>query len=274
MKKNNMLTQLATVEAYTEGPAIDIEGNIYFTILAAGSIMKLDNNREVTTWAKSAYPNGQIILSNGDHLICDGKLSKVVRFSPEGIFIRDESHQTCANIKVNSPNDLLMDEHGNLFFTDSIRYDGVVFYISSNGVEHAIATSLDFPNGIALSNDGKKLFVAESFKNRIISIDLEQGISSQMKYEVFIDLPLNKSGNLVDNLPDGIAINKKGLMAVAHYGMGSVHIVDSDGKLISTHDVEMKLSSNVYFLDDNTLIVTGGFSEEGEGGVFKLTLKI
>ena len=272
MKKNNLLTQLAIVDAYAEGPAIDIDGNIYFTILNAGSIMKLDNNGVVTTWAKSAYPNGQIILSGGDHLICDGKLGKVVRFSPEGIFIRDESHETCAGIKVNSPNDLLVDEKGNLFFTDSIRNDGVVFFISSDGEEYAIASGLDFPNGIAMSNDGKNLFVAESFKNRIISIDLTHGISSEMKFEVFINLPLNESGNLVDNLPDGIAINKKGMMAVAHYGMGSVHIVDSNGKLISTFDVEMKLASNVYFLNDETLIVTGGFSEEGQGGVFKLTI--
>lgn len=272
MKKNNLLNQLAIVDAYAEGPAIDIDGNIYFTILNAGSIMKLDNNGVVTTWAKSAYPNGQIILSGGDHLICDGKLGKVVRFSPEGIFIRDESHETCAGIKVNSPNDLLVDEKGNLFFTDSIRNDGVVFFISSDGKEYAIASGLDFPNGIAMSNDGKKLFVAESFKNRIISIDLTHGISSEMKFEVFVDLPLNESGILVDNLPDGIAINKKGLMAVAHYGMGSVHIVDSNGELISTFDVEMKLASNVYFLNDETLIVTGGFSEEGQGGVFKLTI--
>ena len=54
--------------------------------------------------------------------------------------------------------------------------------------------------------------------------------------------------------------------------MGSVHIVDSNGELISTFDVEMKLASNVYFLNDETLIVTGGFSEEGQGGVFKLTI--
>lgn len=272
MKNNNTLTQLASVEAYAEGPALDTDGNIYFTILTAGCVMKLDRKGEVTTWAKSSYPNGQIVLSDGDHLICDGKLGKVLRFSPEGVFMRDESHETCAGIKVNSPNDLLVDEHRGLFFTDSIRHDGVVFFISSNGEEHAIVTGLDFPNGIAMSNDGKKLLVAESFKNRIISIDLSQGVSSQMKYDVFIDLPLNKSGNLVDNLPDGIAINKKGLMAVAHYGMGSVHIVDSDGKLISTFDVEMKLVSNVYFLNDDTLIVTGGFSEEGQGGVFKLTI--
>ena len=272
MKNNNLLTQLAMVEAYAEGPAIDNEGNIYFTILTAGSIMKLDNNGVVSTWGKSAYPNGQIILSGGDHLICDGKLGKVLRFSPDGIFIRDESNETCAGVKVNSPNDLLLDGEGNLFFTDSIRHDGVVFFISSRGEEYAIATGLDFPNGIAISNDGKKLFVAESFKNRIISIDLTQGISSEMNYEVFIDLPLNESGNLVDNLPDGIAINQKGLMAVAHYGMGSVHIVDADGKLISTFDVEMKLTSNVYFLNDETLIVTGGFSEEGQGAVFKLCI--
>lgn len=272
MKKNNTLTQLTSVEAYAEGPVIDTDGNIYFTILTAGSVMKLDRKGEVTTWAKSAYPNGQIILSDGDHLICDGKLGRVVRFSPEGIFIRDESSETCAGIKVNSPNDLLVNEYGGLFFTDSIRHDGVVFFISSNGEEHAIATGLDFPNGIALSNDGKKLYVAESFKNRIISINLDQGLRSHMEYDVFIDLPLNPSGNLVDNLPDGIAINKKGLMAVAHYGMGAVHIVDSAGKLISTFDVEMKLASNVYFLNDDTLIVTGGFSEDGQGGVFRLTI--
>ncbi len=270
-KKHEMIT-MAAVDFYTEGPAVDHYGNIYFTMLSGENIMQLNADGEMFLWAKSSCPNGQIILANGEHLVCDSKLGKVLCFSPQGQLMGAASNETCAGIKVNVPNDLLMDDHGNLYFTDSIRHHGAVFCIAQNGDESLIASGLDYPNGLVLSVDKKNLFVAESYQNRIIRIPLNDEGKPAGDAGVFIDLPQNPSGNPIGNLPDGIAMNRQGVMAIAHYGMAAVHLVSTKGNLIETIDTGLACTSNVYFLDDQTLIVTGGSNEPGPGAVLKIKL--
>ncbi|HLO82312.1 MAG TPA: SMP-30/gluconolactonase/LRE family protein [Chitinophagaceae bacterium] len=258
---------IAALNFYTEGPALDLEGNIYFTTLKGGEIIKIGSQLQLVTWAHTDLPNGQIILPNGDHLVCDSGLGKILRFSLDGQYLRDEMNGSCGGRKVNVPNDLVADKAGNLYFTDSVRHQGSVFYISADGNEAEIISGLDYPNGIAISGDGKKLYVAESYRNRIISFDLAALHNGQKELEVFIDLPGHESGDPVRNLPDGIAINKAGVMAVAHYGMQCVQLVSPAGELIGSLDTGMPCTSNVLFMDDETLIVTGGYGEPGPGSV-------
>jgi len=272
MNRKHTLITIAAVDFYTEGPAVDQSGNLYFTMLSGENIMQLNTDGQLNVWGKSACPNGQIILANGEHFVCDSKLGKVLRFSTNGQLIGAVSGETCAGIKVNVPNDLLMDDHGNLYFTDSIRHHGAVFCMAENGDEILIASGLDYPNGLVLSNDKKNLFVAESYQNRIIRIPLTDAGKPSGDIEVFIDLPQNPSGNPIGNLPDGIAMNSKGIMAIAHYGMAAVQLVSTTGDLIETIDTGLACTSNVYFLDDQTLIVTGGSNEPGPGAVLKIKL--
>lgn len=272
MKKNIDLVQLARLDFYTEGPAKDHANNLYFTTLTGGAIMQLDNTGILSEWARTDCPNGQIILSNGQHLVCDSKLGRVLRFSASGELMGSATGETCAGIKVHVPNDLLVDGKGNLYFTDSIRHEGSVFFVGADGTERLIAGGLDYPNGIAISNDGKTLFVAESYKNRIIQFDLDEEGMPVNDPTTFIDLPVNPSGKEIGNLPDGIAINENNIMAIAHYGMQYVHLVSETGVLMASYDTGMPCTSNVYFLDNNTLLVTGGYAEPGPGAVFTLNI--
>lgn len=265
-------TKLLDTEFYTEGPALDAEGHLYFTMLSGGAIMRRSTNGVVTTWAKSDCPNGQIILKNQEHLACDSKLGRVVRFSASGALLGYASPEVCAGLRVNVPNDLLVDARGDLYFTDSIRHHGSVFKIAADGKEELIATGLDYPNGIEQSKDGNFLFVAESYQNRIIRFDLRKPAAQRKEFEVLIDLPANPSGLEIGNLPDGIALNNKGVLAVAHYGMQAVQLVNLQGQLLASYDSGMPCTSNVLFLDDETLVVTGGYAEPGPGAVFKLEL--
>jgi len=62
------LISLASLDFYTEGPAVDQFGNIYFTMLSGENIMQLKPDGELIVWGKSSCPNGQIIIANGEHL--------------------------------------------------------------------------------------------------------------------------------------------------------------------------------------------------------------
>src|SRR5690606_249977 len=124
-KSIDILTKLPW---YTEGPVVDDEENIFFTTLKGGKIMKIDKEGQLSSWAESPCPNGQLILSDGDHLVCDVTLKAVSRFNTYGQFISYDVKEYCAGEKIYSPNDLINDNEGGVYFTDSIRNNGKVFH--------------------------------------------------------------------------------------------------------------------------------------------------
>ncbi len=270
--RNVIRERIADLQFYTEGPAVDRKGNFYCTTLSGGSIMKIDQNNEVSVWAESPCPNGQIILPDGDHLVCDVKLMAIRRFSPAGKFLRNEIEGFCADIPVYTPNDLIADDEGGVYFTDSKRYDGKVCFLGSNGDQKIVADGLDYPNGLVLSLDRKSLYVAESYKNRVVRIKLRAPGLADGNIELHAKLPQNISGREQDNLPDGLALNAKGEVLVAHYGMQAIQVLSGTGETLFSIDTGMPLTSNLCFIDQQTLLVTGGFGEPGPGSIFRIRL--
>lgn len=268
---NTGIYQLAKLDFYTEGPAVDTVGNVYFSTLSGGDILKIHPGGKISTWAKSSCPNGHIILSDGDHLVCDSKLASVRRFDNEGNFLKDVVKGVCANEEVFVPNDLLMAPFGNLIFTDSVRSTGKVFVVGANR-QKVLAKNLDYPNGLAVSPNGRWLYVAESFKNRVLKFDISDIWNDCEKYTVFADLPKNISGKDTDNLPDGLTVDTRGNIWVAHYGMGCIHKYSPDGGFVTSIKTGMPLTSNLIFANENAAIVTGGFGEPGPGSVLKISV--
>ena len=126
-----------------------------------------------------------------------------------------------------------------------------------------------FPNGIVLVPGGKRLLMAESKKNRILEFPvLAPGKVGQ--YRVFAELPA-KSGDQVDNQPDGMCLDADGNLYVAHYGMKQVQVLDPQGKLIARYPGGNVTTSNVAFGPPNwdQLYITGGLgAESSRGGLF------
>jgi gluconolactonase len=255
---------------YTEGPVIDHWGNVYFTTLTGGIIFRLNPENQFAPWAQSPCPNGQIVLPNGQHVVCDSTLSALLRFDDEGTFLKKDIDHFCANEQVSVPNDLIADRNGNIYFTDSVRYNGKLFFIGNNGQQKILATELDYPNGLAFSKDEKTLYVAESYKNRILAFDIDQpGRASNQ--QVWTHLPQHNSTEITDNLPDGMKVDDDNCLWIAHYGMSMVHQFSEKRQLIQSIDLPFKLVSNL-FIKNNTLLVTGGYKEPGPGAVVKIEL--
>lgn len=266
---------LADLPWYTEGPAAATDGSMYFTTLSGGGIMRIDPAGTTTDWASGTCPNGQIRMPGGDHLICDSREGRVNRFSATGIFLGHHTPRVIDGREVQVPNDLCMDRTGYLYFTDSVRHDGRVFGMAPDGSTCVIAEGLDYPNGIALSSDESMLYVAESYANRILAFSMTgPGIVAEDGKRVFADLPCHPSGEPLGNLPDGIALHARGWLTVAHYGMGKVQLLTSDGVLIASLEVGMPLVSNLFFIDEHTIMVTGGHAEPGPGAVRRLKISI
>lgn len=266
------ITNIINLPFYTEGPAMDSKGNIYCTTLSGGSIIKIDAQDKITEWALSPCPNGQIILPGDDHLICDVTLRAIRRFDPHGRCIKNEMMGYCAGMPVFCPNDLIADAGQNIYFTDSIRDQGKVYFLGADGQQRMLAGNLDYPNGLVLSSDQKTLYVAESYKNRIIKIGLKSPGQAKGGVDVFAGLPENLSGKEQDNLPDGITLDDNKNLWVAHYGMQAIHKLSPEGKLLCSIDTTMPFTSNLIFAGEQTVIVTGGFGEPGPGAICKIAI--
>lgn len=266
------IEKISDLPFYTEGPARDSKGNTYCTTLSGGTILKIGMDNKITEWAYSDCPNGQIVLPGDNHLICDVTLAAIRRFDCNGRFVKNEIEKYCAGLEVFCPNDLVADTFGNIYFTDSIRNNGKVCFCGINGEQSILSDDLDYPNGLVLSLDQKTLYVAESYKNRILKVTLESAGKTKDPIEVFADLPAHLSGKATDNLPDGLTLDHEGNLWVAHYGMQSIHKLSPEGRLLASMDTHMPLTSNLFFYDRSTIVVTGGYGEPGPGGIFKIFL--
>ncbi len=255
---------------------MDRAGNRYVTTLTGGEIIRLDRTRDYTVWAKTACPNGQVVLPNGEHWVCDPKQAAISRFGSDGAFQGSLIQGICASLDVQSPNDLVIDTRHNLYFTDSIRRDGKVFFVGADGTERLVADGIDYANGLVLSADETKLYVAESYQNRVLVIELAEPGIPKSPATVFANLPAHPSGNPIGNLPDGLALDQQGRVWVAHYGMQAIQVVSARGEWLFSLDTTLPLTSNLCFLEDQlerqTLLVTGGYGEPGPGGVVLITV--
>lgn len=260
---------LLELDFYAEGPVVDTDGNLFFTDLAGQRIWRWkDNVGEV--WAKGIRPNGQVILEDGSHLICDSVAGWVAHHDKEGKLIANLGSGLIKNVPVQCPSDIVADQHG-FYFTDSVRHRGAVFYVGFGGNQKVVAQNIDYPNGIALSPDGRHLMIAESYGNKILTLELEEPGLRKGEIKVFANLPFNSANRETGILPDGIAFDPVGRLWVAHYGMQAVQVLSPSGDLLSTYDTGIPLTSNLCFSGAD-IIITGGFDEPGPGRISKMQI--
>lgn len=214
---------------FPEGPAWDERGSLYVSNCYGGWITQFTHGQADTFLTARDSPltfgktNG-LVFHQGSLFACDFGVGAILKISPEGataIYAKEFEGKA-----FNRPNDLAFDAAGNLYFSDPKSYsrevlDGRVFCVRApDQTIIKLADSLGFPNGIALSGDGKKLYVCESAFERVLRFDvLPDGHLSNK--EVFVHLP---GGD-----PDGIDFDREGNLYVAHFGGGAVYVIAPDG---------------------------------------------
>jgi gluconolactonase len=226
-------------------------------------------------WAETKAPNGHKILGDGTHLVCDGSAKAVLHLDAKGQAIGNAA-DSFEGKPLMGPNDLTLDRAGGFYFTDPAATDeDRVFHVDRSGTVHLVAKGLSFPNGIALRPDGKELLFGESKKNRILAVKVI-GESEWSEPRLFASLPAKGAGQ-IDNMPDGMCLDRDGNLYVAHWGMRQVQVVDRAGKVIRSYASGNLTTSNAAFggAAMNELYVTGALEEEksSEGGLFRLRLE-
>ena len=272
------------VPNYCEGVVFDHQGHGYVSWGKTITKFTLDGTQRASTetWAETGAPNGHKILADGTHLVCDASQHAVLRLSAAGKMLEPASN-SCHGKPLRGPNDLSLDApHSGFYFTDpggssDVAPIGTLHYVDAKGVTHLLDTGLAFPNGVVLTPDGKKLFMAESKHNRVLVYEVSAPGQVGAR-RVFATLPeKDASVGQIDNQPDGMCLDLAGNLYVAHYGMQQVQVLNPAGKLIARFAGGNITTSNVAFGGPNMdqLFVTGGLgAEAGKGGLFRLDLAV
>jgi gluconolactonase len=256
---------------FTEGATPGPDGAIYFSDIG-NRIMKFDPSTGKTTTFRdpSGRANGLKFDSDGRLIACEGANTggnrRISITQPDG------SVKTLADRwqgkRFNSPNDLTIDPKGRIYFTDP-RYVGTepreidtesVYRIDPDRSVTRIITDVTKPNGIAISPDGKTLYLAES----------NPGKDAKPQ---FLAYPLHEDGSVgakrvlfdfgADRGIDGMAVAAAGTIA-ATAGQGKtsgVWFFTPEGKKVGFIPVPEDVTNCCFAgTDRKTLYVTAGKS--------------
>ena len=172
--------------SFTEGGALAEDGSILFSDIG-DRIMRFDpKTKAVTVFREpSGRANGLIFDPKGRLIAAEGANTGGGR--RVSITERDGTVRTLADRyqgkRFNSPNDVAVDAAGRVYVSDpryvgneprELDFDGV-FRIDPDGTVHRLETTATKPNGLAISPDGKTLYVADSGPARLALLALDLG---------------------------------------------------------------------------------------------------
>ncbi len=219
--------RVATSLQYADGMVWAREGFLVFADVVKRTVYRLDpGTPPKTTPASDGGAQGLTYDSQARLYICELVKRRVIRMDRRGKF--DTLADNFQGKKLNSPNDIVVRKDGQIYFTDpafgsaldarELDFNGI-FHVTPKGDLEAIAKWQTRPNGIALSADGKTLFVTDSDRHALVAFDLAShgGASNQR------DVIKN-----IEGVPGGVRTDVNGRFYVGAKGLG---IYSPEGKL-------------------------------------------
>lgn len=269
------LQQAATGFAFTEGPAADKDGNIYFTDQPNDRIMKWTVDGKITTFlSPCGRSNGLCVDRRGNILACADEHNQFWRIDTNGkstVLI-----QSFDGNLLDGPNDVWERPEGGIYITDPMYWRSYwhrgpaeqttegVYYLDESapptpdapgGKLTRVVDDMNKPNGIIGTPDGKTLYVSDIGAGQTFAYDIEKDGSLTHK-RLFCSMG-----------SDGMTIDSAGDIYLTGHG---VTIFDSKGNQIDHIDINEGWTGNICFggKDRKTLFITASHS------VYTLQMKV
>jgi gluconolactonase len=246
---------------FTEGPACDAEGNVFFTDQPNDRILKWSLEGKLSTFMQPCgRANGLSFDAKGDLWACADEKNELWRIGPgtnATVVVKDYQGKL-----LNGPNDVWLRPGGGLYFTDPYykrsywkrgpkEMDECVYYLGPDEKNLVrVIDDLKQPNGIIGTPNGKTLYVADIGGHKTYRYDIQKDGSLKGK-QLFCELG-----------SDGMTIDDEGNVYVTGKG---VTVFDSSGKQIEQIEVAEPWTANVCFggKDRHTLFITASKSFYG-----------
>jgi len=250
---------------FPEGPLWH-DGKLYYVEYDRNTVTVWDgkSNRTFAT-LKGCGPSAVIRMPRGEFLTTCYDSGTIGRLSADGKPLPAWDHDNQGR-KFVGPNDFALDHDGGIYFTCSGEPgksgNSNVFYIAADGTISLAAPDMHNANGIALSLDGKTLYVIETDENRLLRFAVERaGKLSGRQLFLNLDELTHHVGHIY---PDGVKIDSHGLLYIGQNPKepkaplaGTIFVVNSDGKLFRTLRLPSPGVPNLTFSpDEKTLYVT------------------
>jgi sugar lactone lactonase YvrE/formylglycine-generating enzyme required for sulfatase activity/phosphodiesterase/alkaline phosphatase D-like protein len=243
------LSQLASGLHFTEGPAADAAGNVFFSDIQADTIYKWSVSNQLSIFrTNSGGANGLGFDAAGNLLACEGDNGRLVSITPQGAVTVLTS--TYAGQRYNEPNDLWIDPAGGVYFSDPVYFGHAavqggeyVYYLAPDrATVLRVVTDMTRPNGLVGTPDGRTLYVAD------------WGATNVFRYSI------NTNGTLANKTLfarvkcDGMTLDSEGNVYLCE---SAILVYDTGGSLVEQISVPER-PTNVEFggSDRKTLFIT------------------
>jgi sugar lactone lactonase YvrE/enterochelin esterase-like enzyme len=234
---------------FTEGPAVNNQGEVFFTDIPNSRIHKVGLDGQVSVFAEdTGKANGLMFGKDGKLYACASGKKQIVAYTPDG---RSEVF-----VERITSNDLAIGDHG-LYVTDP-ENKRVLYVDWDKNVSVVDDEGLEFPNGVVLSPDQSLLYVADTRSGYVHCYQVQSDGKLRFKQPLH---HLHMAPNTFESGADGMTVDDQGrLYVTTRMGvqvcdqLGRVHLI-----LSKPHDGWL---SNVVFggEDLKTLYVTCGDS--------------
>ncbi len=289
--------ELATGLRFPEGPVVLPDGSLVVCQIEAGVVSRVDPLDGSVTDIVGGLPgpNGAALGPDGALYLCDnggnfgyidlGNLLVPAPITPDtwqGGSIRridlatgacEVLYTECDGRPLLAPNDLVIDDHGGIWFTDYGRTfartadrTGVHYAALDGSSIREVIAPLDSPNGVGLSPGGDRVYVAETHLGRLLAWDVtgpgEPAATGGLNSGAQV-LCHPGGGKLFDSL----AVHPDGRICVGTLGTGGITVVEPDGSQSSFVELPDPLVTNICFDPDDSSVAYVTMSGTGVLGV-------
>lgn len=239
---------------FAEGPAWSAkEGFLIFSDLPNDKLMKWTPGHDAEVYREDAHgPSGNAFDSTGRLYTCETRTRRVTRTDLKGAVETIAEHWE--GKRFNAPSGIVVSKNDHVYFTDpafgsqqdsrELDFYGV-YHVPPKGPMKLAAKWTTRPNGIALSPNGKALYVAGADEHCVRAYDLDKdGDASNERVLV----------SKIAGVPAGMRVDEKGNLYVA---ADRIAVFSPDGKQIGVFGVKERVSNLAFGLPDGkTLFVT------------------
>lgn len=269
------IREIAHGLAFPEGPVALVDGSVLVVEIKRGTLSRVTPDGRITVVARTGGgPNGAAIGPDGRVYVCNNggfAWHEVAGLSVPGEQPPDydggriqrvdldtgrveDLYTACDGHPLRGPNDLVFDASGGFWFTDHgkirtrDRDRGGVYYARPDGsLIREVLFPLDSPNGIGLSPDGRRLYVAETYTGRLWAWD----VTAPGALAADAGL-MPGGGTLLLGVPgfqlfDSLAVDAAGNVCVATLANGGITVVSPDGAVVEHLPMPDPITTNICF---------------------------
>jgi gluconolactonase len=219
---------------FTEGP-LAADGGLYFSDIPANRTYFLDAGGKIAPVRENTNgANGIALNKAGEMLFAEGDGKRISKRNKDGSMTT--LTEGPAGKPLLSPNDLILDAKGGIYFTDPGPRPVVpgrptyVYYLPPGAKEPILVDSaVARPNGLTLTNDGKTLIVDDTIGPTVFAYDVQPdgSVKNKRAFAQLHDIPEGKESGA-----DGLAIDRNDRVYIST--LPGVQVFDAKGQYLGT----------------------------------------